>query len=127
MNQRIVILGCGESGVGAAMLAKQKGFEVFVSDGGKIADNFKSELIQLGVDFEEGQHTSQLILNANEVIKSPGIPEKNEWVQALRKNNIPIINEIEFASRYTNAKLICITGTNGKTTTTSLTYHLLKK
>jgi UDP-N-acetylmuramoylalanine--D-glutamate ligase len=127
MSQRIVILGCGESGVGAAMLAKQKGFEVFVSDGGKIADHFKQELVQAGIDFEEGMHTSSLILNAHEVIKSPGIPEKNEWVQALRKNNISIINEIEFASRYTQAKLICITGTNGKTTTTSLTYHLLKK
>ena len=127
MSQRIVILGCGESGVGAAMLAKQKGFDVFVSDGGKIAETFKQELLQLGVAYEEGTHTAGLILNADEVIKSPGIPEKNEWVQALREKNIPIINEIEFASRYTDAKLICITGTNGKTTTTSLAYHLLKK
>jgi UDP-N-acetylmuramoylalanine--D-glutamate ligase len=127
MSQRVVILGCGESGVGAAMLAKQKDFDVFVSDGGKIAETFKQELLQLGVAYEEGTHTAGLILNADEVIKSPGIPEKNEWVQALREKNIPIINEIEFASRYTDAKLICITGTNGKTTTTSLAYHLLKK
>jgi len=127
MTKRIVILGCGESGVGAAMLAKQKGFDVFVSDGGKIADHFKQELLQYEVAFEEGSHTAALILNADEVIKSPGIPEKNEWVQALREKNVSIINEIEFASRYTQAKTICITGTNGKTTTTSLVYHLLKK
>ncbi|MCG9880716.1 MAG: UDP-N-acetylmuramoyl-L-alanine--D-glutamate ligase, partial [Bacteroidia bacterium] len=127
MSKRIVVLGCGESGVGAAMLAKQKGFDVFVSDAGKISDAFKAELNQLGVAFEEGSHTFGLILNADEVIKSPGIPEKNELVQAIRKEGISIVNEIEFASRYTDAKLICITGTNGKTTTTSLTYHLLKK
>jgi len=127
MTKRIVILGCGESGVGAAMLAKQKGFDVFVSDGGKIADHYKQELLQYEVAFEEGSHTAALILNADEVIKSPGIPEKNEWVQALREKNVSIINEIEFASRYTQAKTICITGTNGKTTTTSLVYHLLKK
>lgn len=127
MSKRIVILGCGESGVGAAMLAKQKGFDVFVSDAGKISEAFKDELNQIGVSYEEGSHTSSLILNADEVIKSPGIPEKNELVQAARSKGISIINEIEFASRYTTAKLICITGTNGKTTTTSLTYHLLKK
>lgn len=127
MSKRIVILGSGESGTGAAMLAKQKGFDVFVSDKGSIADKYKEELTQLGVAFEEGMHTEALILNADEVIKSPGIPEKNDLVKALRKQGIPIINEIEFAARYTQAKMICITGTNGKTTTTSLTYHLLKK
>jgi UDP-N-acetylmuramoylalanine--D-glutamate ligase len=124
---RIVILGSGESGTGAAILAKVKGFDVFVSDKGAISDLYKNELNEWKVPFEENQHTEELILNADEVIKSPGIPEKAEIVKALRAKNIPIINEIEFASRYTSAYKICITGTNGKTTTTSLTYHLLKK
>lgn len=127
MSKRIVILGSGESGTGAAMLAKQKGFDVFVSDKGSIADKYKEELNTLGVAYEENQHTEALILNADEVIKSPGIPEKNDLVKALRKKGISIINEIEFAARYTNAYKICITGTNGKTTTTSLIYHLLQK
>lgn len=124
---RIVILGSGESGTGAAILAKVKGFDVFVSDKGAISDLYKNELNEWKVPFEENQHTEELILNADEVIKSPGIPEKAEIVKALRAKNVPIINEIEFASRYTSAYKICITGTNGKTTTTSLTYHLLKK
>lgn len=127
MAKRIVILGSGESGTGAAILAKQKGFDVFVSDKGAIPEKYKQELDEHGVAFEEQTHTEPLILNADEVIKSPGIPEKNELVKALRKKGIPIINEIEFGARYTNAFMIAITGTNGKTTTTSLTYHLLKK
>ncbi|OYU95391.1 MAG: UDP-N-acetylmuramoyl-L-alanine--D-glutamate ligase [Bacteroidetes bacterium B1(2017)] len=127
MSQRIVILGSGESGTGAALLAKQKGFDVFVSDKGSIAQKYKDELLEMGVAFEEGMHTEELILNATEVIKSPGIPEKNDLVKAIRKAGIPIINELEFAARYTSAYKICITGTNGKTTTTSLVYHLLQK
>ncbi len=124
---RIVILGSGESGTGAAILAKQKDFDVFVSDKGAIPQKYKEELQQHAIAFEELQHTEHLILNANEIIKSPGIPEKNELVQKLRANNIPIISEIEFAARYTSAYIIAITGTNGKTTTTSLVYHLLQK
>jgi UDP-N-acetylmuramoylalanine--D-glutamate ligase len=126
-SQRVVILGAGESGVGAALLAKAKGFEVFVSDSGKIADNYKSELENEKISWEEGTHTEQSILNAYEVIKSPGIPDKADIIKKLHKKEIPVISEIEFASRYTDAKLICITGTNGKTTTTMLTYHLFKK
>ncbi len=125
--KRIVILGSGESGTGAAILAKQKGFDVFVSDKGAIPQKYKEELQQHAIAFEELQHTENLILNANEIIKSPGIPEKNELVQKLRANNIPIISEIEFAARYTSAYIIAITGTNGKTTTTSLVHHLLQK
>jgi UDP-N-acetylmuramoylalanine--D-glutamate ligase len=125
--QRIVILGSGESGTGAAILAKLKGYEVFVSDMGAIKEEYKKELDELSIPYEENTHTEALILNATEVIKSPGIPEKAEMVKAIRKQGIPIINEIEFAARYTSAYKICITGTNGKTTTTSLTYHLLKK
>ncbi len=127
MSKRIVILGSGESGTGAAKLAKKEGFDVFVSDKGAIPQKYKDELLEMGVSFEENQHTEALILNADEIIKSPGIPEKNELIKQLRKQGTPIINELEFASRYTNAYKICITGTNGKTTTTSLTYHLLKK
>lgn len=128
MNNRIVILGSGESGTGAAILARQKGFEVFVSDMGSIAPNFKDELLKHGVAFEEGIHTEALILNAGEIIKSPGIPHTAGMVQKALSRNIPVISEIEFAGRYaTQAKKICITGTNGKTTTTLLTYHLLQK
>ncbi len=127
MKQRIVILGSGESGVGSAILAKQKGYDVFVSDKGSIKDKYKKPLQDNNIAFEEGQHTEYLILNATEVIKSPGIPEKAELVKKLRAKNIPVISEIEFAGRYTNAKKICITGSNGKTTTTMLTYHILKK
>ncbi|MEI6815078.1 MAG: UDP-N-acetylmuramoyl-L-alanine--D-glutamate ligase [Bacteroidota bacterium] len=125
-SNRIVILGGGESGVGAAILAKQKGFDVFVSDKGLIKDYYKSTLTSYNLIFEEGKHTSDLILNANEVIKSPGIPDKSVIIQEIKEQGIPIISEIEFASRFTNAKKICITGSNGKTTTSSLTYHILK-
>jgi UDP-N-acetylmuramoylalanine--D-glutamate ligase len=124
---RIVILGAGESGVGAAMLAQKQGFDVFVSDFGGIADQYKAKLKELNIPFEEHQHTEALILNATEVIKSPGIPGKAAIVKQLRAQQIPVISEIEFAKRYTSAKTICITGSNGKTTTTTLTYHLLKK
>ena len=126
MMKRIVILGSGESGTGAAMLAKKQGFEVFVSDKGLIPDNFKQELNTIGVPFEEGHHTAELILNADEIIKSPGIPDDNSLLIEARQKGIAIINELEFAARYTKAKIIGITGTNGKTTTTKLVYHLLK-
>lgn len=124
---RIVILGAGESGTGCAYLAQQKGFEVFLSDSGNIKENYIKELRNWEIPFEQGSHTEALILNASKVIKSPGIPEKAPIVQAIRKAGIPIVSEIDFAAAYTNAKLIGITGTNGKTTTTMLTYHLLKQ
>lgn len=122
---RIVVLGAGESGVGSAILAQKKGFEVFVSDMSAIKPKYKEELERRGIPYEEKQHTEELILNADEIIKSPGIPEKAPMIKALREKDISIISEIEFAGRYTNAKTICITGSNGKTTTTMLTYHLL--
>ena len=125
--KRIVILGAAESGVGAAALAKVKGFEVFVSDMGKIKENYKQILQQYDVPWEEGTHTGQLILNADEIVKSPGIPDNAPMVCKAIEAGIPIISEIEFAGRYTNAKMICITGSNGKTTTTSLIYHIFKK
>lgn len=125
--KRIVILGAAESGVGAAALAKVKGFDVFVSDMGKIKENYKQILHQYDVPWEEGTHTEQLILNADEIVKSPGIPENAPMVCKVKKAGIPIVSEIEFAGRYTNAKMICITGSNGKTTTTSLIYHIFKK
>ena len=125
--KRIVVLGAAESGVGAAALAKVKGFDVFVSDMGKIKENYKDVLRQYGVSWEEGRHTEELILNAVEVIKSPGIPEDAPMVQKVRNAGIPVISEIEFAGRYTDAKMICITGSNGKTTTTSLIYHIFRK
>ncbi|NQX39723.1 UDP-N-acetylmuramoylalanine--D-glutamate ligase [Pedobacter steynii] len=126
-NNRIVVLGAGESGVGAAMLAQKHGFDVFVSDFGAIASQYKERLQELNIAFEEKQHTSEEILNATEVIKSPGIPDKAPIIVALKKKEIPVISEIEFAKRYTDAKTICITGSNGKTTTSMLTYHILKK
>jgi UDP-N-acetylmuramoylalanine--D-glutamate ligase len=126
MAQRIVILGAGESGVGAAMLAQKQGYEVFVSDSGPIATSYKESLDRLNIPYEAGQHTPELILNATEVIKSPGIPERASLVQQLKAQGTPVISEIEFAKRYTNAKTICITGSNGKTTTTMLTYSILK-
>lgn len=127
MNKRIVILGAGESGVGAAMLARQKGYDVFVSDGGEIKDNYKMELKAAHINYEERQHTVECILEADEVMKSPGIPEKNELVKQIRAKKIPIISEIEFAYRYKgDSRIIAITGSNGKTTTTSLTYHICK-
>jgi UDP-N-acetylmuramoylalanine--D-glutamate ligase len=124
--KRIVVLGAAESGAGAAVLAKKKGFDVFVSDMSNIKDKYKKLLNDHGIVWEEGHHTEELILNADEVIKSPGIPENAPMIQKLKEKNIPIISEIEFAGRYTNAKMICITGSNGKTTTTSLIYHILK-
>ena len=124
--QKIVVLGGGESGVGAALLAQAKGFDVFLSDKGSLAESYRSALLEAGIPFEEGQHTEERILAASEVIKSPGIPATVPLVQKLRARGIPVISEIEFAARYTNARLIGITGSNGKTTTTLLIYHLLK-
>ena len=124
---RIVILGAAESGVGAAALAKVKGYDVFVSDSGHIAENRRQVLREYNVDWEEGQHSEDLILSAQEIIKSPGIPEDAPIVRKVREAGIPIISEIEFAGRYTDAKMICITGSNGKTTTTSLIYHIFRK
>lgn len=123
----MVILGAGESGVGAALLARQQGYDVFVSDGGAIKDHYKEELALNGIEFEEATHTESSILNADEVIKSPGIPGKAEIVKKIRARHIPVISEIEFAFRYIgNSKVIAITGSNGKTTTTALTYHICK-
>lgn len=127
MNKRIVILGSGESGTGAAILAKVKGFDVFVSDKSQIPDKYKNMLTNYNINFEEYQHTEELIFNANEIIKSPGIPDNIPIIKKIKSLNIPIISEIEFAARYTNAIKICITGSNGKTTTTMLTYHILQK
>lgn len=128
MKERIVILGAGESGTGAALLAKAKGFDVFVSDQGKIKEKYKVELNQHSIPFEEGLHTEDKILNAQLVIKSPGIPEKAEVIKKIKSAHIALIDEIEFAYRYIgDSKIIAITGTNGKTTTTLLTYHLLKE
>ena len=127
MKKKMVILGAGESGVGAALLAKQQGYDVFVSDGGQIKNPFREELLQNNILFEEATHTEAKILNADEVMKSPGIPEKNELVKKIRAKGIPMISEIELAYRYKgNSKIIGITGTNGKTTTTSLIYHICK-
>jgi len=126
LQKKIVVLGAGESGVGAAILAKTKGFHVLVSDSGEIKSKYKEILVQKGIPYEEKQHTINAILAADEIIKSPGIPEKTEIMQTIRKKGIKVISEIEFAGRYTNAKMICITGSNGKTTTTMLTYHILK-
>jgi len=123
---RLVILGAGESGVGAAILGKDKGFDVFVSDMGNIADSYKNKLDQENIQFESGKHTHDLIINAALVVKSPGIPEKAPLIVELRSLGIPVISEIEFAAQYTDAKLICITGSNGKSTTTMLTYYMLK-
>lgn len=124
---RIVILGAAESGVGAAVLARQKGFDVFVSDMGPIKPRYKELLDSHGIAWEELHHTEALVLNADEVIKSPGIPDDAPMVASLRRKGVPVISEIEFAGRYTDARMICITGSNGKTTTTSLIYHILKK
>lgn len=127
MNKRIVVLGGGESGAGAAVLAKVKGFDVFLSDKGEIAKEYADMLKKWDIPFEQGQHTEELILNADEVIKSPGIPTTAPMVKKLSEQGTHIISEIEFAGRYDTAKKICITGSNGKTTTTSLIYYLLKE
>lgn len=124
--EKIVILGGGESGVGAALLAKAKGFEVFLSDKAALSEHYKEVLHQAHIPYEEGQHNEEFILDADIIIKSPGIPDKVELIKKLKSLRKPIISEIEFAARYTNAKIVAITGSNGKTTTTLLTYHLLK-
>ena len=125
--KRIVVLGAAESGAGAAVLAKVKGFDVFVSDMSVIKDKYKKQMDEHGIAWEEGHHTEELILNADEVVKSPGIPDTAPMVVKIREKGIHVISEIEFAGRYTNAKMICITGSNGKTTTTSLIYYILKE
>ena len=124
---RLVVLGGGESGVGTAILGKKKGYDVFVSDFGKIKENYKEVLIINGIQWEDEQHTEELILNADVVMKSPGIPDKAPIIKKLLEKQITVISEIEFASQFTNAITIGITGSNGKTTTTSLTYHILKQ
>jgi UDP-N-acetylmuramoylalanine--D-glutamate ligase len=124
---KLVILGSGESGVGAAILGKKAGYDVFVSDGGTIKPSYKQELFDNGIEFEEGQHSQDKILSADEVMKSPGISEKNEMVKMIRAKNIPVISEIELAYRFKgNSKIVAITGSNGKSTTTALTYHICK-
>ena len=125
-KNKIVVLGAGESGVGAAVLAKVKGFEVFVSDMSQIKDKYKKMLDEYDIVWEEGQHSVESIMDADEVVKSPGIPDTAPLIVALTDKGTPIISEIEFAGRYTDARMICITGSNGKTTTTLLTYHILK-
>jgi UDP-N-acetylmuramoylalanine--D-glutamate ligase len=124
--KRIVILGGGESGAGAAVLAKKQGFDVFVSDLSEIKMEYKSLLDKHEISWEEKQHTEELILNTDEVVKSPGIPDKAPLIKKLLAQGTSVISEIEFAGRYTEAKMICITGSNGKTTTTMLVYHILK-
>jgi UDP-N-acetylmuramoylalanine--D-glutamate ligase len=127
MGKRFVILGGGESGVGAALLAKQQGYDVFLSDGSSLTNEYRNELMKAGIDFEEGQHTELKILNADEIMKSPGIPEKVELVKKIRAKGIDIISEVELAYRFKgNSKIIAITGSNGKTTTTALVYHICK-
>lgn len=126
MNNRLVILGGGESGVGAAVLAKKQGYEVFLSDSGVIRPAAKELLGEYGIDYEEGRHSVPMIMQADEVVKSPGIPDTLPLVEDLNKAGIPVISEIEFAGRFTPARKICITGSNGKTTTSSLIYYLLK-
>lgn len=126
MKYSIVVIGAAESGVGAAILAHQKGLSVFVTDASLIKDSYKALLLSYSIPFEEGKHTEDIVLQATEIIKSPGIPNKAPILKKVKESNIPIIGEIEFAARYTTAKIIGITGTNGKTTTTLLTYHLLK-
>ena len=124
---RVVVLGGGESGVGSAVLAKVKGFDVFLSDMGKLSEKYVAMLEEWNIPYEQGRHSEELILNADEVIKSPGIPETAPMVQKIMEKGIGVISEIEFAGRYDSAKKVCITGSNGKTTTTSLIYHLLQQ
>ena len=127
MKKRIVILGGAESGTGAAVLARKQGFDVFLSDNGTLKEKYREVLLAHEIPFEEGRHTEELIMNATEVIKSPALREDNPLVTALRRKGIPVISEIEFAGRYCDAVTICVTGSNGKTTTTNLIYHMLKK
>jgi UDP-N-acetylmuramoylalanine--D-glutamate ligase len=127
MKKRIVILGAGESGAGSAVLAQKQGFDVFVTDSGTIKEKYREMLVTHNIAFEEGKHTMELVMNAGEVIKSPGLREDNPVVVAVREKNIPVISEIEFAGRYTDAVKICVTGSNGKTTTTNLISHMMKK
>ncbi|ANH82310.1 UDP-N-acetylmuramoylalanine--D-glutamate ligase [Niabella ginsenosidivorans] len=127
MEKHLVILGGGESGVGAAILARQKGYGVFLSDGGSLKEVYRNELEQEGISWEEGGHTEEKILVADEIVKSPGIPEKNELMQKIRAKGIPVISEIELAYRFAgSSKIVAITGSNGKTTTTALIHHILK-
>ena len=127
MKKKLVILGAGESGIGAAMLARKQGYDVFVSDGGTIQETYRSQLESNDFKFEEGQHSTNKIMEADEVMKSPGISEKNEMVVKIRRNGIPVISEIEFAYRYKGAsRIVAITGSNGKTTTTALVYHMCR-
>ena len=126
-KKRLVVLGGGESGVGAAILAKDKGMDVFLSDFGAIAPRYAAVLDKEGIEYETGGHTMDRILSADEVVKSPGIPLTSPVIKAIKEKNIPIISEIEFAGRYTDSKMVCITGSNGKTTTTSLIYHILRQ
>ena len=127
MEKRIVVLGAGESGCGAAVLAKKLGFGIFVSDYGCIAGKYKEMLDRHNIEWEERRHTEELVLSAGEVIKSPGIPDEAPIIVKIKEAGIPIISEIEFAGRYTRAKMVCITGSNGKTTTTSLIYHIFRE
>lgn len=126
-EKKVVILGAGESGVGAAVLAKQRGFEVFVTDKGKVKDKYSSVLLKAGVEWEECKHTIEKLLICDEIIKSPGIPDDTEVLVEVKKKGIPVISEIEFASRFTSSRKICVTGSNGKTTTSTLIHHILKK
>lgn len=126
-QKKIVVLGAGESGTGAAILALDKGYEVFVSDFGKISDKYKAVLDREGIAWEEGGHTLERILDADEVVKSPGIAKETPVMRAVASKNIPVISEIEFAGRFASARMVCITGSNGKTTTTLLIYHILKQ
>ena len=125
--KRIVVLGGGESGAGAAVLAQVKNLDVFLSDMGEIKPKYQDLLNKYNIKWEHGHHTEELILNADEIVKSPGIPETAPLIVKAKERGIPIISEIEFAGRYTKSKMVCITGSNGKTTTTMLTYHILKK
>src|ERR1044071_247656 len=125
MRKRIVILGGGESGIGTALLAKKEGYDVFVSDESSLKENYRNDLQVAGIEFEEGGHTASKILAADEIMKSPGIPEKNAMVKEIRKKGIPVISEIELAYRFKgDSRIIAITGSNGKTTTTALVHHI---
>ncbi len=127
MNKKLIILGGGESGVGAALLGKQKGYDVLLFDEGSLKDGYRNELQAEGIQFHENEIDEQLLMSADEVVKSPGIPEKNEWIKKIRAKGISVISEIELAYRYKgSSKIIAITGSNGKTTTTSMIYHICR-